>query len=197
VLVYHPEQLAIYSVATAVREAVWSPHDQSAFREQHVVTATFSADSGHVIAAFSAGNLGIFSGVTLQPLQSLDLAVLCVKPGDLRPTALAAQPVVPGTDAKPCRLAIGFNDCSVALLEPSGRVSWEAPTSDAVGTSVSPEQKQAQPAPVVDAVQSQQAHAEEEAATPSADPGPADAPADDGVTTAAEQDGLVTSQDAQ
>ena len=49
---------------TAAREAVWAPHDQSAFREQHVVTATFSADSGHVIAAFSAGNLGLFSGAT-------------------------------------------------------------------------------------------------------------------------------------
>ena len=161
-----------------------------------MVTATFSADSGHVIAAFSAGNLGIFNGVTLQPLQNLALAVLCAKPGDLRPTALAAQPAVPGTDAKPCRLAVGFNDCSVALLEPSGALSWEAPTPDAAATSVSPEQKQAQPAPVVEApVESQQGHAQEAVTTPTADP--ADAPADDGVANAAEQDGLVTLQDAQ
>ena len=147
VLVHHPEQLAIYSVATAAREAVWAPHDQSAFREQHVVTATFSADSGHVIAAFSAGNLGIFSGATLQPLQSLALAVLCTKPGDVRPTALAAQPAVPGTDAKPCRLAVGFNDCSVALLEPSGAFSWQAPAPAAAGAQVSPEQQRRQQEP--------------------------------------------------
>ena len=55
VLVHHPEQLAIYSVATAVREAVWSPRDQSAFKEQHVVTATFSADR-------RARDSGILSG---------------------------------------------------------------------------------------------------------------------------------------
>ncbi len=149
VLVQHMHQLAIYDVATAVRTAVWSPQSQSAFSEELVVSATFSADSAHVIAAFMEGRLCIFSGTTLQPLQSLTMSVLKEKPHDLRPTALAAQPSVPGTDIKPCRLAIGFSDCSVVLLEPVGTSSWDvnpAAGLEAPAPSHPAEEAQAEPA---------------------------------------------------
>ena len=148
-LVQHMHQLAIYDVASAARTAVWSPHDQSAFREEFVVSATFSADSAHVLAAFNEGRMCIFSGATLQPLQSLTMSVLKDKPDDLRPTALAAQPATPGTDIKPCRLAVGFSDCSVVLLEPVDVLSWDAkaaaePEAPAVSPAV--EESKASPA---------------------------------------------------
>ena len=184
VLVQHMHQLAIYDVATAVRTAVWSPHSQSAFSEELVVSATFSADSAHVLAAFMEGRLCIFSGTTLQPLQTVTMSVLKDKPDDLRPTALAAQPAAPGTDTKPCRLAVGFSDCSVVLLEPVGTSSWDvnpAAASEAPAASHAAEDAQADPPPA------QIARVDDLESQPAAEVQPAEAPQPDGA--ASEKDG--------
>lgn len=132
-LVHHPQQLALYAVEGAKREAVWSPHAGSVFRRQQISAATFSADGNQVVAAFSEGDLGIMDGVTLKPLCRIALSVLDPAAA-LRPTALAAQPLPGGVS----RIAVGCSNSKVVLLEAGGAASW-APIGSSAAAESKPE----------------------------------------------------------
>ncbi|KAK1277243.1 Topless-related protein 2 [Acorus gramineus] len=130
-LVFHETQLAIYDASKYERLRQWVPQD---VLSAPVSYAAYSSNSQLIYATFCDGNIGVFDA------DSLRLRCRIAASAYLSPTVPnSSQPVYPLVVAshphEPNQLAVGLNDGTVKVIEPSeaeGKWGMAAPVDNGV-----------------------------------------------------------------